>query len=278
VKAIDNLEAIQSCIQVATTGRVSAIAPIIVFLSQSHVINSPHGGGRRHLRRRLCQSSSPGSSVRACKSSQDRIVVWLNKDPIGEDGGNNVFRYVNNNAINKYDSFGHSPTSCCDAATVAEGYKVLKDRWLKAVKYLDSHGAVLDPNDINGISCLESANHILAFMSPTPRCWVCYIQTRRDPKQNGWNENSIRCDSVSNKGANYHIVFDWWHQKDTGTAYAPYQESIYDQEFAICDPTDNGALYSSGNVAPHDNCDANSNVPHERTSWLDSLLPPYATR
>jgi hypothetical protein len=110
-------------------------------------------------------------------------------------------------------------------------------------------------------------------MSPTPRCWLCYIQTRRNPKQNGWNENSIRCDSVNPNGNNYHIVFDYWHQKDIGAAYAPYQSSIYDQEFPISDPTDPYAYYSYKYYAPHDDCDADSNVPHERQSWLDGIVP-----
>jgi RHS repeat-associated protein len=213
---------------------------------------------------------------------------WPSRDPIKElafgqffkkeskqlSGSQNIYGFVNNNSVNKFDITGLSPDCCCDTKKVTDGYKVLKDRWLSAAKYLDAHGIVLDPYGLKGASCLDSANHILNAMSPTPPCWLCYIQTRMNPDQGGWNENSIRCDSVSPKAANYHIVFDYWHQKDIGSkTYEPYQASIYDQEFPISLPTDPSGFYTYHNFAPHDDCDGNSYFKNNPTYWLTPLLP-----
>jgi RHS repeat-associated protein len=37
------------------------------------------------------------------------IGKWITRDPIGEDGGINLYVFVNNNAIMYYDAYGHSP-------------------------------------------------------------------------------------------------------------------------------------------------------------------------
>ena len=34
---------------------------------------------------------------------------WVNRDPIGEDGGDNLYVALNNNPINTIDNFGHAP-------------------------------------------------------------------------------------------------------------------------------------------------------------------------
>src|ERR1035437_566269 len=41
---------------------------------------------------------------------------WLNRDPIGETGGVNPYRYVGNNSINKQDAFGECPLASPSAA------------------------------------------------------------------------------------------------------------------------------------------------------------------
>ena len=77
-------------------------------------------------------------------------------------------------------------------------------------------GVGLDPNDVTGVSCLDSANHILAFMSPTPKCWKCYIERRGSwgAPFGGGDENFIRCDDVTSTGySDLSYVFDWWYRR-----------------------------------------------------------------
>ncbi len=126
-----------------------------------------------------------------------------------------LYTFVRNDPIGKMDPYGldtWSPypypghfysdpqpcdpaVACCDAKKIAEGLKTLTDRWRDAAKYLDAKGVQLDPDDESGVSCVHSANNILAFMAPVPPCWKCYIQ-RRSWNYNPWtgDENSIRCD------------------------------------------------------------------------------------
>jgi len=167
--------------------------------------------------------------------------------------------------------------ACCDAKKIAEGLKTLTDRWHDAAKYLDANGVQLNPDDIGGVSCVQSANHILAFMVPIPPCWKCYIQRR------GWNylpwvgdENSIRCDVQKPSGWGFSVVFDWWYEKYEGyKSYSPIPMWKYRWMFPYdLNPAPNG-WWTERNPAPHDDCVNKSPIPPERYDQLKPLLPPY---
>jgi hypothetical protein len=48
---------------------------------------------------------TPGSRACGYKTASGR-AEWPNRDPIGEEGGRNLYRIVNNDCINRYDALG----------------------------------------------------------------------------------------------------------------------------------------------------------------------------
>ncbi len=213
---------------------------------------------------------------------------WISRDPIEERGGNNLYRFVRNEPVKKYDAFGKvdddSATACCDEKKRQEGWSILNRRFQNAAQYLHDHGVQLDPDDVDGVSCAQSANRILAFMSPIPPCWTCYVQRR------SWNwnpyagdENSILC--KPNKSCHWYswkppfsfpVVYDWWWQEYRNARYyGVYPLSVYVGSF----PYDLGpplyAWWTKDNPAPHDDCVKKSTwgKPEDYVKWLDPLLP-----
>jgi hypothetical protein len=215
---------------------------------------------------------------------------WANRDPKGERGGDNLYCFVRNSPANHTDRLGLSVNDppclnlnnyCCDWTTIQLGFETLKGRWLAATKYLDDNGAKLDPEDETGVSCVNSANHILAFMAPVPKCWKCYIYERQ------WNynpyngdENSIRCDAVNKNGGWVEsYVFDWWYEKWADyKQYTPISLATYNWMFPW-NPYLNGnpgAWWSADNPAPSDDCFNKSPIQPGRIQYLKELLPPYS--
>ena len=143
-------------------------------------------------------------------------------------------------------------------------------------------GVGLDPNDVTGVSCLDSANHILAFMSPTPKCWKCYIERRGSwgAPFGGGDENFIRCDDVTSTGySDLSYVFDWWYE--TYQNYPRYKP-IDATKFAFIFPygpwAQPAAWYTKANPAPYNDC-INKNPwkygPENYGMWLDPLVEQY---
>jgi hypothetical protein len=215
--------------------------------------------------------------------------TWPNRDPKQEKGGKNLYCFVINTPITRTDRLGlnvNDPPNwslnvcCCDDSTIQRGLVTLTSRWLAATKYLDDNGAKLDPEDKNGVSCVDSANNILSFMAPVPACWKCYIYERL------WNynpyngdENSIRCDAVNKYGGfSQSVVFDWWYEKWAGyKRYTPISLAKYNVMFPW-DPylTGNpGAWFTADKPAPSDDCINKSPIAAGRIRFLKALLPPY---
>ena len=241
------------------------------------------------------QTAQVANVVRSVSPSR-----WINRGTIGEKGGKNVYEFARNDCQNYYDVLGNDiggygggtgnqnnppPSSvitscCCNAKTIAEGLKTLTDRWLTAANYLDTHGVKIDPDDEDGVSCVDSANHILTFMSPTPKCWKCYIYERQ------WNynpyngdENSIRCDARDKYGAIIQsVVFDWWYENfEKQKTYNAISLGTYDWMFPW-NPYLNGnqgALYSADSPAPSDDCQSTVKWDASNNAQLRLLLPPY---
>ena len=216
---------------------------------------------------------------------------WKSRDPKEEKGGYNLYGFVRNIPITHVDRFGLSVndppnlnlnTCCCDSKTRIEGLKILTQRWRDAAQFLDGNGVGLDPDGVTGVSCIDSANRILSFMSPTPRCWICYIERRGTwgAPFGGGDENYVRCDDVTQAGGNdFSFAFDWWYEKDAGyKTYSPIPMWRYAIIFPYGPWDQPGAWWTKNNPAPYDDCINKSgwkNGPENYAMFLQPLVDQY---
>ena len=138
---------------------------------------------------------------------------WLSRDPIGENGGINLFGFVRNDPIRRFDALGQAdgavgwpypdpkpgepppsyppPTpfppkniykkydcSCCGKAEIDAGLNELKRRFGLARGYLDKQ--TMDMDGTSTATCASSNERVLQFIEPTPRCWTCFMDRRLD--------------------------------------------------------------------------------------------------
>lgn len=64
-----------------------------------------HSSGRLSRRGQFYSTNTPGFLTSAYKTSSGRCT-WPNHDPIGERGGRNLYGFVGNNPINRFDRLG----------------------------------------------------------------------------------------------------------------------------------------------------------------------------
>ena len=187
---------------------------------------------------------------------------WLSRDPIEEksaeafgllemfgDGvgqmASGPYLFIDNASIGTVDKLGlrgtvpqwppisaDSPPAgydscCCDYKKIQEGREWLVKAYNEAKEFLDASGVKRDPYGEEGVSCHDSNLAILQYMTPTPPCWLCTMERRREPKPVGyplvawWDENFIVCVSVPR---GYTIVFDWFAGKSPGEDYVSFIE------------------------------------------------------
>ena len=93
------------------------------------------------------------------------IGRWLSRDPIGEDGGLNLYGYVVNDPLNKTDILG----LCCDEQTINRGLAQLE------VAYRKTSQGIAYAQQVVGrkFSCQESNCQLLFPRLPSPECWKC---------------------------------------------------------------------------------------------------------
>jgi RHS repeat-associated protein len=108
--------------------------------------------------------------------------------------------------IERYDC------SCCGTEEVSDGLRELTRRFLLSAQWLENHNVVRDPNGklySGGASCYNGNAAILQTMNPTPRCWVCFMDRRRNGGfLFGGDENFIHCFSMGK--IHREVVFDWF--------------------------------------------------------------------
>ncbi len=75
----------------------------VVARSGSLVETFPHRFSTKYL------DSETGLYYYGYRFYSPMLGRWLNRDPIGEDGGENLYRFVDNNPNTKYDPNGHIP-------------------------------------------------------------------------------------------------------------------------------------------------------------------------
>lgn len=86
--------------------RISGVRAESRFRLEICVGGSPqHSSGRRTKRQRFRSISTPGSRCYAYQTSLGRSR-WPSRDPIGEEGGNNVYGLVGNAPVNQVDVHG----------------------------------------------------------------------------------------------------------------------------------------------------------------------------
>jgi RHS repeat-associated protein len=123
---------------------------------------------------------------------------WPSRDPIGEEGGNNLYAFVGNDGVGKFDILGlDEGNECCDQETIDAGEKDLNQRYKKLEKEnlgddpkkpkVPRFGA---PDSSN--SCIMVNEEILSNLannpaagnldqSGIPKCWSCKLENRTRP-------------------------------------------------------------------------------------------------
>ena len=117
---------------------------------------------------------------------------WISRDPIGEEGGVNLYGMVGNDAVNRWDLLGHwegsgggpdGPPIFTDRATVK--VKERSERW-----FADNHGAwhiVIEAGDGMEMGCQDFYAEFLARPSITQVCPGYFSLDRYVSKSGVWD-------------------------------------------------------------------------------------------
>ncbi len=154
---------------------------------------------------------------------------WLSRDPLVAQavGGSETvppdpthpflrqglfspYGFLGNHTTYSVDYLGLYNNCCCNEFAVAVSKAELESRYHAAYDYLQSVG-VQHHADPNGKwSCGHVHPAVLNFMSPTPKCWTCVIENRKQPwwKIPQWDQNTIVCTSHPKSGPSEKIIFD----------------------------------------------------------------------
>ncbi len=111
--------------------------------------------------------------------------------------------------------------SCCDNNEQYWGLRELKRRFYFAQAVLAQKG--IQPKAKGNASCFGANNAILGFMSPIPRCWICFLDRRFDQYAGGWDENYIHCWTKNNIHVQKEVIFDWFE-----SAYYQEGDGVYE--------------------------------------------------
>ncbi len=139
---------------------------------------------------------------------------WINRDPIGERGGLNLYGFVRNNPANKADYLGlrlGDPYRCCDAEKIAEGKKILEERYKSAFRQFRSQGT--QSRGKGPQSCKNVSSAVAEALNPSPKCWTC----KEEGGYTNWtyvfayDHQWVTCTSHPSDGSKgEEIAFDYW--------------------------------------------------------------------
>lgn len=156
---------------------------------------------------------------------------WVSRDPIGENGGYNLFGFVENQPTYAVDILGlkEAGEDCCTNEKVLEGRDKLDAKYKEAEKKMVStykvpRGFVTDPGKNipeNAYSCQTTTSVILAYLAPFPTCWNCTLEHRGEKGRNieklhGDKERTtndhwiVICTGRTNEGREIQRAYDYW--------------------------------------------------------------------
>jgi RHS repeat-associated protein len=159
---------------------------------------------------------------------------WPSRDPIGEEGGINLYAFVENDSANRIDILGleanpfpmntppSSPSNskCCDEETIAAGEAELKHRFDR--KANQNREAGVKPGGKGIHSCFMVNSEVLSELSnqddggkPStnglPKCWSCELENGTTGRMTGTDHWVVTCKAFNEDGDLVkESTFDYW--------------------------------------------------------------------
>lgn len=139
---------------------------------------------------------------------------WGSRDPIGENGGINLYGFVENNGVGAFDFLGKEPSededrSCCTSDVVSEGERELNERYKAERNRMVKEGI---PKFGFGENSCESVNvRALSSLAPVPKCWTCDMEHRHFVILRFIDHWVVVCSSDDKE-----ISFDYWYDRPAG--------------------------------------------------------------
>ena len=191
---------------------------------------------------------------------------WLNQDPQGEQGGINLYNFVENDPVLLFDSFGFSPgsppsfpkdaQSCCPDSEIQKGQAELNNRFGSAKMKLSELGIKPVRSGKRGASCKNSSADILRWLAPFPKCWQCYLELREYAiLGKRWSDHQvIICEAYSDGQKKKEIMFDWWgdtmnNVSCSGGTPDPFRKEYPDNPWVVRDRYDQCTTGCNGKPA-----------------------------
>ena len=142
---------------------------------------------------------------------------WLSMDPIEEEGGLNLYRLVENDPINRFDSLGLKPSyKCCNAKKRGAGASQLLDDAAQYKKDLES-GVKKRVRGFDKPSCINDHSNLINALN-IPPCWECRVEcgwstivTRTAGGAGDWREHCVvicRSRDTNGKLTGQEIILD----------------------------------------------------------------------
>jgi hypothetical protein len=131
---------------------------------------------------------------------------WPSRDPIEEDGGVNLYGFVGNDGVNKWDILGLN--SCCEPHIIADGKKELEKRYKAAVEEFKRQ--MIEPRGTHSRSCKNISGAVISALAPIPKCWECAEELRS--RWFGIGDHQwVTCKSTpKGGGVQEEVVYDYW--------------------------------------------------------------------
>jgi len=143
---------------------------------------------------------------------------WLSRDPIAERGGVNLYGFVGNDGVNRWDKLG---LKCCKKDIEDQLFELNRRYW-GATQRFAANGVCHGGKGMR--SCKNTSYAVLSALEPIPKCWTCSLERRRKPwYKGGFDHQVITCvahPDPSESGYNPEpVVFDFWGGNDVSARH-----------------------------------------------------------
>ena len=147
---------------------------------------------------------------------------WPSRDPIGEKGGENLYGFVENDGVNRWDVLGLKQSapkdcSCCDQKKIVDQGKGSMDMLYAVLRLtINQKGIELG---LFGPSCKKCAKKIAILFTPLPKCWDCRVEVKRMFKHVfQWDHAVLVCQALDKqcKRTGKQYIYDIWNNKKGG--------------------------------------------------------------